>query len=143
MSVHTRHDLERIGRLARARFSHALMSDTKWRKLFVAVDDAGLRPQRVAIKFIEVDKVYLIGWPGNETMYAPRPWIDTSEFGPIELRSVEWLLIPSVFHEARGSPNVPPRAVRQEIESIRLLLVSLGHFPVEISDEGLRIVGYK
>jgi hypothetical protein len=33
------------------------MSDTKWRKLFEAVDEAGLRPQRIGAKFIESDAV--------------------------------------------------------------------------------------
>jgi hypothetical protein len=143
MSVHTRHDLERIGRLARARYSHALMSDTKWRKLFVSVDEAGLRPQRIAAKFIESEHISQLKWPGIETMWAPRPWIDTPQLGPIELRSIEWILVPSIFYEKRGSSGVPPREVRQDVEPIRLLLESLGRFPLDVSAEGLRIIGYK
>jgi hypothetical protein len=76
-------------------------------------------------------------------MWPPRPWIDTFSFGPIELRSIEWILIPSVFFEEHGSSGVPPREVRQDIEPIRLLLESLGQFPLEVSAEGLRIIGYK
>jgi hypothetical protein len=119
------------------------MSDTKWRKLFVAVDEAGLRPQRIAAKFLESERVSQMGWPGVGAMYAPHPWIDTSETGPIELRSIEWILIPSIFYEKRGSRGVPPREVRQDVEPIRLLLESLGQFPLYVSAEGLRIIGYK
>ena len=143
MSVHTRHDLERLGRFARARFSHALMSDTKWRKLFVAVDEAGLKPQRIEMKLIESDQIRQMRWPGVASMYAPLPWIDSAEFGPIELRSIEWLLVPLEFDETRGFHGVPPRKARQDIEPIGQLLSKLGQYPTEVSAEGLRIVGYK
>lgn len=143
MTVHTRHDLERIARVARARFSHALMSDTKWRKIFAAVNEAGLSPQWIAAKFIESEHIGLLRWSGIGTMGAPHAWIDTFERGPIELRSIEWILVPSVYSEERGSPGVPPREVRQDFEAIRLLLESLGQFPLEVSAEGLRIIGYK
>jgi hypothetical protein len=142
MSVHTRHDLARLGRLARARYSHALMSDTKWRKLLAAVDEAGLQPHRIAAKFIDTEQVRQMAWPGATAMWGPRPWIDTAEFGPIELRSIEWLLIPRLFHESRGSHGVPQREVQQDIEAIHLLLTSLGQFPLEVSAAGLRIIGY-
>ncbi|MBX9665401.1 DUF6678 family protein [Novosphingobium sp.] len=143
MTVHSRQDLERLGRLARARYSHALMSDTKWRKLFSAVDEAGLSPKRIVAKFIDRQHVSQMKWPGDLAMWPPHPWIDTFALGPIELRSIEWILIPSLFHEERGARGVPPREVRQDFEAIGLLLESLGQFPLEVSAEGLRIIGYK
>jgi hypothetical protein len=143
MTVHTRQELDRIGRLVRREFSHALMSDTKWRKLFTAVDDAGLRPEQVVIKFVEVAEPKRMGFPGRETLHPPRPCIDTVELGPIELRSIEWLLIPAIARIPPGAAKVPPREVEQNIEAIHALALSLGRYPLELCADGLKVVGYR
>ena len=66
MTVHTDEDLRRLARLARREFSLALMSDTKWRKLLAAVDEAGLGPADHG----EVDR--RVGPP----IFVPPPLID-------------------------------------------------------------------
>ncbi len=95
MTIHKREELDRIGRLARREFSQALMSDTKWRKLFEAVGEAGLSSEQILVKFIESDEPKRMCFPDLAALHPPRPYVDTIEFGPIELRAIEWLPIPS------------------------------------------------
>jgi hypothetical protein len=142
MTVHAREDLDRSARFARREFSHALMSDTKWRKLFAAVDEAGVRPERILVKFMRAPQPAEMIWPGLETQHAPWPWID-SGLGPIELRTIEWILIPTTFQVPRWVSNVPPAEVHQDLDRIEEVLTQLGQFPVERTAEGLRITGYR
>ena len=143
MSVHTRQDLERLSRFTRKGFSHALMSDTKWRKLFVAVNDSSWQPSLVTVKFVDsdaVDPVY-IRWPSLNCFWGPPEWIDTPEFGPIELRSIEWVVIPTavVTHGVAGlaEPGAP-----QDFTAIEAALDRVGKFPLVQTPEGLKITGY-
>ena len=142
MTVHTREDLQRLARRARREFSHALMSDTKWRKVLTAVDQAGLAPQRIMVKFIDASEPTAMVWPGLTAQYPPWPWIGTG-IGHVELRAIEWLLIPITFPVRRGAANVPPGEVQQNVDAIEELITSLGQFPLERSAEGLKIVGYR
>jgi hypothetical protein len=107
------------GRLARARFSAAFMSDTKWRKAFQAISEARLGVDTMLVKFIDVEEPKQMRFPPS--FACPLPYMDTIEFGPTELRSIEWL----------------------EIEAdIEALLTPLGKFPIEKSNRGSRLVGY-
>jgi hypothetical protein len=50
-----------------------------------------------------------------------QPFMDTIEFGPAELRSIEWLEVEAV---------------------IEPLLQPLGQFPIETIKRGSRLIGY-
>ncbi|RZF60543.1 hypothetical protein EWE75_22590 [Sphingomonas populi] len=107
------------GRLARARFSVAFMSDTKWRKAFRAISESGLGIREMLVKFIDVEEPKRMRFPPS--LACPLAYMDTIEFGPTELRSIEWL----------------------EVEAnVEILLTRLGKFPIEKSDGGSRLVGY-
>lgn len=146
MTVHKREDLERISRFTRRRYSHALMSDTKWRKLFDAVNGSGWHPSRVVIKFVDTDEPedQLWTWPGEHSFWGPRQWVDSTEFGgPIELRSIEWLIIPATVvppfrAHAAAAPMQP-----QDFTAIKSALSKVGQFPIEETPEGLKIIGYR
>ncbi len=142
MTIHMREELERIGRQARRDFSQALMSDAKWRKLFAAIDDAGLAPEQAIAKFIDVPDPKAIHFPGRGALCPPWPYVDSFEFGPIELRAIEWLMIPRTARIPRDN-NLPARSVEQDVEAIYDLVTTLGRYPLERSDDGLRIVGYR
>jgi hypothetical protein len=116
----TVHDPSEISRLSRERFSSALMSDTKWRKLLGAVVAAGLPIREMVVKFIDVDEPRSMDFPPILDG-VPHAYMDTIEFGPVELRAIEWLTLP-----ADVGPIVRP----------------LGQFPVEAVDGGTRVVGY-
>jgi hypothetical protein len=107
------------GRLARARFSAAFMSDTKWRKALRAISEADLGVDQMMVKFIDVDEPKRMRFPPS--LACPLAYIDTIEFGPTELRSIEWL------------------EVEADIEPV---LAPLGVFPIQKSERSSRLVGY-
>lgn len=114
------HDPAKIGRLARERFSSALMSDAKWRKLLTAVATADRPIREMVVKFIDVDEPCRMRFPPS--LEAPHAYMDTIEFGPVELRAIEWLELPV---------------------AVEPLLSGAGHFPLEPAERGTRIVGYR
>lgn len=143
MSIHTRTDLERLSRFARKQFPHALMSDTKWRKLFTAVNKSSWRPSLVAVKFIDSDEAEprCMRWPNSNCFWGPPEWVDTPEFGPIELRSIEWLVIPPAV-VTRGAAGLAEPGALQDFTVIEAALGRVGKFPLERTPAGLKITGY-
>ncbi|MBP0443156.1 hypothetical protein J8J14_00055 [Roseomonas sp. SSH11] len=112
-------DLAADGRRARRLFSAALMSDTKWRRLFEAVQSGRGDLKRMTVKFINMDEPRPMRFPPS--LEVPRPYVDTIEFGPIALRSIEWI-------EFAGD--------------LTGMLQSIGRFPTEIREGRTRVVGY-
>jgi len=110
---------QREGRLARERFSAALMSDTKWRKLIEAVAAAHPTQVLAGVKFIYVAEAKTINFPPS--LDCPLAFMDTIEFGPVELRAIEWLDLPLDLAD---------------------VLAPLGHFPIESTAAGTRVRGY-
>ncbi|MGK9169809.1 hypothetical protein KXR53_26080 [Inquilinus limosus] len=109
-----------VGRLARARFSVALMSDSKWRKLLAAVRDGRDDINHVMVKFIDVDEPRRMRFPLS--LSCPRAYADTIEFGPVELRAIEWI---------------------EFATDLTSLLDPIGRFPLELRDGQTRIIGYQ
>jgi hypothetical protein len=89
MAQPTVHNPRSIGRVARSRFAAAFMSDTKWRKLFAVVHEAHPDLDRMQVKFIDVENARQMRFPPS--LDCPLAYMDTIEFGPTELRSIEWL----------------------------------------------------
>jgi hypothetical protein len=116
------------------------MSDTKWRKVFAALRDRpDLQGIQCVYKFVDHEEERFGGavvW-----LHPPRPWVDTFAFGPIPLRSIEWLLFPHVLEE-RAHPTFPPRRTPQDVEGVRRLLSGLGRLPLEMTVRGLLVRGY-
>jgi hypothetical protein len=107
------------GRLARELFAYAFMSDTKWRKMIRAVGDAANDISQMTVKFIDVAEPRHMRFPPS--LSCPRPYMDTIEFGPVALRSIEWMEFPSDLTD---------------------LLNGLGRFMIEVHDESTRVIGY-
>jgi hypothetical protein len=63
-----------MGRLARTQFLSAFMSDSKWRKLFAAVRDAGAGVHEMTVKFIDVHEPCRMRFPPS--LACPRAYID-------------------------------------------------------------------
>jgi uncharacterized protein DUF6678 len=131
-------DPGRAGRYARAHFSGALMSDTKWRKLIAALAKADPGLRQMQVKFIDVDEPRLMAFPPG--LGCPRPYIDTVEFGPVELRAIEWLEFPAIARLERG--KLPALEIAQQVDAIEATLRSMGRYPVRMTGSGVRIVGY-
>lgn len=142
MTTHERSELDRIGRLVRREFSAGLMSDTKWRKFFAVLakhrETAGLM---LEVKFVDVTKICRMPVPREGDFWCPRPYLDTTTHGPIELRAIEWLAIRRHWELPRGA-GLAPRLVPQQIDAIPRLLARIGKFPIRETDDGLRVDGY-
>lgn len=96
------------------------MSDAKWRKLLTAIIDSDLQVSEMVVKFIDVEEPQLMRFPPNlDCHYA---YMDTIEFGPVELRAIEWLDLPA---------------------DADFLVRPLGQFPTEATTQGTRIIGYR
>ncbi|WP_144400958.1 hypothetical protein [Novosphingobium sp. MBES04] len=95
------------------------MSDTKWRKLFAAIHVARPEIHEMVVKFIDVDTPRLMQFPPS--LSCPHPYMDTIEFGPTELRAIEW---------AEFSTDVSD------------ILAPLGRFPLSIQNGRSRLTGY-
>lgn len=95
------------------------MSDTKWRKALAAIDEAGLGVREMLVKFIDMDGARRMRFPPSWS--CPRAYMDTIEFGPTALRSIEWLELDA------------------DVEHV---LRPLGQFPVMVDNGRSRILGY-
>jgi hypothetical protein len=139
-TVPDREELRRESMLVRANTRASLMSDTKWRKLLSAMDDAELELRRCVVKFVGNPNEQVMTRPGG--LYLAHPWVDTFRFGPIPLRSIEWLLFPRVAEIRDVDRTIPSRYVTQHVDAAARIIEGLGKYPVELSDRGLLITGY-
>jgi len=73
----------------------------------------------MVVKFIDVEASHRIRFPPN--LGCPWPFMDTMEFGPTELRAIEWLELAA---------------------DLRSILEEAGKFPITISENLTRITGY-
>lgn len=113
------HESSSDGRLARRLFATSHMLDTKWRKVFTAIEDHDPHCRSATIKFIDVDSPKQIRFPTS--LECPHDFMDPVEFGPTPLRSIEWVDFPI---------------------DIRPLLKSIGKFTTEYDGSRTRIIGY-
>ena len=140
MAVHDRAELSWEDRRVRRTTSASLMSDTKWRKVFAAIQaHPELELRQCIYKFVDYAEERVAS-PGAG-LYPPRPWIDTISFGPIPLRAIEWILFPRMA-EYRLDRTTPPRRVPQNTDDAMRILGALGRLPLEMTDLGLLIRGY-
>ncbi len=141
MSVHTP-ELQCISRRARREFSVALMSDTKWRKVFEAWAKLPVAETQMLVKFLDVPEARVMRLPDHGALWCPTPYIDSREYGPVELRAIEWLEIPAVASWPR--PNkLPARQVVQELDAFRTAIALLGQFPLIETERGIRVEGFR
>ena len=133
-------EIEYDARRVREKTRASLMSDTKWRKLLALLDGSGLELGQCVIKFVDVDAEKVMRRPKH--LYPPRPWIDTAEFGPVSLRSIEWMLFPRVAEFRDRGRTIPATYIAQDVDEAAALIASLGRYPLKLSERGLTITGY-
>jgi hypothetical protein len=142
MTKHDRRGLARENRLIAENTRAGFMSDTKWKKLFYAIDSSGLDIIQCIVKFVGADEEKTIQRPSRNALHPPNPWIDTPEFGPIPLRSIEWILFPRVATVASIDRTIPGKQYVQDVDAVAGIIAGLGRFPVELTPRGLLITGY-
>ena len=60
------------------------------------LEDPALELVQVCVQFIEMKTPQRMKLPTIGYEHVPWPYLDTIEFGPVELRSIAWLEIPAV-----------------------------------------------
>ncbi|MDG3444154.1 DUF6678 family protein [Nitrospirillum amazonense] len=132
-------DLARDRRTAR-RFPGSVMSNAKWRRLFTALQQSGLDIQQMLVKFIDVEDMKVLGpvWLTG----TPHAFIDSFNYGPFPLVSIEWLEFPRHARLPR-SGSLPPQEYAQDIVAIRACLEATGkQFSFEQTAHSLRVLGH-
>jgi hypothetical protein len=120
----------------------SFMSDTKWRKLFLALDRPELNLSQCVVKFVGVPDAKTMDVPKRHALWPPHGYVDTLQFGPVTLRSIEWIEFPRALMRKRYPGDAGVETL-QDIEGIRLALEKLGRFPLEDSPAGLRVIGHQ
>ncbi|MGA7329084.1 MAG: hypothetical protein WBX25_32495 [Rhodomicrobium sp.] len=116
---------------ARRNYSASLMSNTKWRALFQAIEDAGVEIRQITIKFVGIDDEKPIRWVSPNRISR---FLDTLEFGPVPLVGIEWLEFPNLATFPHHK-NVRAAVFRQDTGAVRAAIESLGkHYPLEERD---------
>ena len=128
-------------RLMRRDYAASLMSSTKWRKLFRAVQQLELDVPMCRVKWTDGDVVDEMRTPIEADLYPPRAFIDT-RFTPIALCSIEWLEFPArmvTSGECRGPIG---RVVTPDLDEVERALLAVARFPTERTADGLRVIGH-
>ena len=124
------------------------MSNTKWRKLFVMLDQPGqtLNLEQIVVKFIDNEHVHRIPVPKQTALQVPWSFINLFPFGPVALSDIEWIEFPAEAECGNPSPTgtgrVPQTRVAQDIDRIEAIIAGLGRYPMERTDTSIRITGY-
>lgn len=136
---------ERLDRAIASRFTCSLMSNTKWRKVFhiFSSPEFGLKVFRY--KDVPLDEGEDNGHIRQYLDRLPPPnmigekWIgDCLGGGPLYYRSIEWIEIPARYPmRSQGRP-----IVQQDLVAAAHALTQAGQFPIELTDEWLRVYGY-
>lgn len=134
-------ELSRLSARARREYSHAHMSDTKWRKLFAALRESGLELARAEIKFVDVDEPKPMVFSGNWPWVPHQSYLDTIDFGGVAFREIEWLEFPAVARITRLN-NLPAMEVAQDLKAIAATINAIGRYPLVLREDALRLVGY-
>ena len=127
-------------RLMRREFASSLMSSTKWRKLFEAIERLELDLPMCRVKWTDADNVIEMWTPTRASFHPPRAFIDT-QFGPIALCSIEWLEFPARIVTTRGY-DFASRIILSDLETVEKALLSIARFPIEHTADALRIIGH-
>lgn len=120
-------------------YSTSLMSNTKWRTLFKALGTSGIDIKGIAVKFVGESQEWSPVFP---ILYPPHAYVDLWPLNVCPLVEIEWIEFRRIVVEKRPN-NVPPALLPQDVDAIRAVIDATGkRFPIEVTEQGLRIVGH-
>ncbi|RUM00686.1 DUF6678 family protein [Rhizobium chutanense] len=120
-------------------YTTSLMSNTKWRALFSALEQAGVEAA-CSVKFIGDDKECEI--PAHPGLYPPHAYVDLWPLNVYPLVEIEWIEFRRIVRYRRDN-NLPAKLVPQDIDAIRAVIESTRkRFPLEVSEDAIRVVGH-
>lgn len=118
------------------------MSNTKWRKLFSVVHDANLAFTHCVWKLVTRPEPTPGHVPDLNQLGDTYVGDCGALNGPFAFKEIEWILIPS-SHAFRRYESAPLEHKTQDLGPILKQIESLGYFEYEITNEGLKVYGYK
>lgn len=133
------HSRERLA--MRRQFRTSLMSNTKWRKLFIAIERLKLELPICRIKWISEENLTTLRTPTSGTLYPPWPFVDSFEAGPFPLCSIQWLEFPRTALYS-GPGRGAGTTYLQDVDRAEQALKVVARFPMENTPESLRIIGH-
>ncbi|WP_232495075.1 hypothetical protein [Novosphingobium kaempferiae] len=87
--------------------------------MFEAIHSEHADLKEMMVKFIGVEKARQMRFPPS--LSCPRAYMDTIEFGPTELRSIEWV---------------------EFVADVSRILAGLGQYPFSFENGRTRVTGY-
>jgi hypothetical protein len=119
----------------------SLMSDAKWRKLFHVVTEHSQTIARATWKLLRESQPEE-GWlPCRHDIWDSA--VDNClAGGPVDYSSIEWIEFPRDVSFRRYA-NAPLTPLFQPVDVLEAALRAIGEFPLERTEHGLRIHGYR
>lgn len=127
----------------RKKYSSALMSNPKWRKLFTVMAKYGSDFSGIKYQFTDTDNVFFGHAPS--VLQVWKTAIDDSVegvAGPVEYKHIKSIMIPNVY-SYRAYKNAPLTERPLDIQTFLVELEKVGSFPITITEIGVIIHGYK
>jgi len=118
------------------------MSNAKWRKLFHVVNENSVPLSKCVWKLVTEDKPKNGFLPDADHLGEDYVGDCGALNGPFSFKEIEWLELPAKVG-SQAYDKAPVKYVYQDVLKIKELVDSVGKFQYEISDDGIRIYGYK
>lgn len=118
------------------------MSNAKWRKLFAVIRSRAELPRAVVFKFVRDERLFSEPIP-----HPPFEYDDNfGEHGGISyapFEEIDYVEIPQEYEVHEYGPEYPPFKYQNDIAGLVETLNQNGKFPIQIFDNGIRIIAYE
>jgi len=131
------------GKALRQKYSSALMSNQKWRKLFLVMAEHGSDFSGIEYRFTDTGNVLFGHAPSSQQVWQTA--IDDpveGAGGPVEYKHIESVFIPFKY-SYRPYENAPVKERTLNVGAFVKALESAGVFPITETENGIVIHGYK
>jgi hypothetical protein len=129
---------QKIDKLISNNFNCSYMSNSKWIKLFKALDHEHINFNHISLKKINnLESIYTY-MPKSEDLETK--WVSEgyNEFNYF-YKEIEWIEFLTCYKPS----NIPAQYVYQSIDEVCKIISSLGQFEMVETKDGFKILGYK
>ncbi len=131
------HELK-INKIVSEKFNSSFMSNSKWKKLFSALDLDDLVLKKVRLKCVDARDSYETYMPKKEDL--EEVWVaEGANHYKYFYKEIEWI---ELIYTVKPS-NMPAQYYNQSIDEAENIIRTIGQFVIERTEDGLRIYGYK
>ena len=131
---------EYLKKLIKRKFNVSYMSNTKWRKVFTALEP--IKIQQAYWKFVDLDQEIRSAFITSHDLMEKYIGDYGVAVAPFAYRRIEWVEIPKTGINPQYE-KIPFMNFTQDIETVENILTSLGKFEFEHTERGLRIYGHR